>query len=950
MKKIYLLIICLITCLLITSCGLFGGKNEQPSNGKSAYEMAVENGFKGTEGEWIASLTGPSGITPHVRINEETRLWEVSYDNGATWTSLGFDSTSGQKGDAGVGIESIGIDYRGYACITLTNGEIIEVKIDESCEHSNISETITYPTCEERGFTTHECMDCGMLYLNKYTEKVGHHYVDKFCSVCNKEEPFGEIPTNTEWYTAYPSNTTYQISNREQLAGFAYLVNNGTNFSGKTVTLNADIDLGDSEWIPIGTAEAAFAGTFDGRYFNIYGLKISNQTTNVGLFGYVTGVVKRVNVLNANINVEGAGSNIGIALGRTTNAFSEINVSGFVNAPDSSNIGGVAGNVAIAGNFTFESCKNEATVNGKDYVGGIVGCWNDVRSDYYSSYALTLQTFENTGNITGEDYVGGIAGQVNANNPDRYSISLTASDFKNSGSIVGGTYVGGIFGYAYSDTASTLTNATNNSPVMADAVVGGIAGKVDRVSLLNSSNEGTTLTVDRYIVENGEYQAYAGGYIGLGLSCSITNCHNSTEINYTSRGFYIGGIAGYLNGGIENASNTAKIYAPDSCNVGGIAGKVAVGGNYAYTLCENSGEITGVENVGGIVGYLNDTVSDYYNDFTLTINNVKNTANIKGTIHIGGIFGNLYANNSDRYNVIITANDLTNNGNITGTNYVGGISGKVYSDSSSSAIKYATSNATITADAIVGGIIGRMENVSLSYSSNEGTTLAVNEYIVENGIYKAFAGGYVGMAAGNCAIIECHNASDINYTSKGNYIGGIAGYISGYVQDVSNTGAINAPDSSYVGGIAGESISNGNRTISNCKNSGKVVGLDYVGGIIGNINDTTSDYYNNHTLAITSLENTADVTGTNYVGGILGRVYANNSDRYNVIITANDITNSGDITGKTVVGGLFGYVYSDTSTSTLNGGVNTGTVTAEESFGDIVGTNTNLQITEEAAA
>jgi hypothetical protein len=30
--------------------------------GKSAYDIAVDNGFEGTEQEWLASLKGPQGI------------------------------------------------------------------------------------------------------------------------------------------------------------------------------------------------------------------------------------------------------------------------------------------------------------------------------------------------------------------------------------------------------------------------------------------------------------------------------------------------------------------------------------------------------------------------------------------------------------------------------------------------------------------------------------------------------------------------------------------------------------------------------------------------------------------------------------------------------------------------------------------------------------------------
>lgn len=39
-------------------------KDVQTINGKSAYELAVENGFDGSEQEWLASLKGKDGYTP----------------------------------------------------------------------------------------------------------------------------------------------------------------------------------------------------------------------------------------------------------------------------------------------------------------------------------------------------------------------------------------------------------------------------------------------------------------------------------------------------------------------------------------------------------------------------------------------------------------------------------------------------------------------------------------------------------------------------------------------------------------------------------------------------------------------------------------------------------------------------------------------------------------------
>ena len=58
---------------------------------------------------------GQDGITPKLRINADTNEWEASYDNGATWTSLGIKATGdngiqgekGEKGDTGA-VGSVG--------------------------------------------------------------------------------------------------------------------------------------------------------------------------------------------------------------------------------------------------------------------------------------------------------------------------------------------------------------------------------------------------------------------------------------------------------------------------------------------------------------------------------------------------------------------------------------------------------------------------------------------------------------------------------------------------------------------------------------------------------------------------------------------------------------------------------------------------------------------------
>src|SRR5690606_736867 len=73
------------------------------------------------------------------------------------------------------------------------------------------------------------------------------------------------VPTWTDyadisWYDS--SQSTFTIDTAEELAGLAELVNNGTTFKNKTVNLDADIDLQDIEWIPIGNSSKYFSGVF----------------------------------------------------------------------------------------------------------------------------------------------------------------------------------------------------------------------------------------------------------------------------------------------------------------------------------------------------------------------------------------------------------------------------------------------------------------------------------------------------------------------------------------------------------------------------------------------------------------------------------------------------------------------------------------------------------------
>ena len=105
---------------------------------------------------------------------------------------------------------------------------------------------------------------------------------------------------DVSWYD--DSQTSFDISTPEQLAGVASLVNSGNSFSGKMLNLTSDLWLNNTgdftnNWVPIGggspTAEStssgnAFKGNFNGHGFTIYNLYCEKTNYfHAGLFGCV---------------------------------------------------------------------------------------------------------------------------------------------------------------------------------------------------------------------------------------------------------------------------------------------------------------------------------------------------------------------------------------------------------------------------------------------------------------------------------------------------------------------------------------------------------------------------------------------------------------------------------------------------------------------------------------
>ena len=192
------------------------------------------------------------------------------------------------------------------------------------------------------------------------------------------------------WYK--DSESSFEITTPEQLAGLAQLVNGGNTFEGKTITLANDIVLNEGvlkengelndnasnfkQWTPIGEGfNYQFKGTFDGNGHTVSGIYINNENADdQGLFGYVDnkGEITNVRVEDSYINAKNdVGGIVGENYGTVSNCSNSGTVIGVANFVS---VGGIVGQ----NGGTVSNCSNSGAVTGTGspnsaYVGGIAG-------------------------------------------------------------------------------------------------------------------------------------------------------------------------------------------------------------------------------------------------------------------------------------------------------------------------------------------------------------------------------------------------------------------------------------------------------------------------------------------------------------------------------------------------------------------------------------------------
>lgn len=274
----------------------------------------------------------------------------------------------------------------------------------------------------------------------------------------------------TDWYDE--TQTQFEISNAEDLAGLSVLVADGNDFDGKTILLTADIDLDGNLWTSVGPEiNASFSGTFDGNDFTVSNV-IINQPENdfAGFFGSVLNAeIKNIKIQGA--IVYGKSTVGGLVANLSTNSSIENSsiTDGFVQC-EIGQYGGIAGGLVggLLTNSTVKSSSYSGEVHGGDQIGGLVGtAWDTT---------LIEESFSE-GLVHGDNIVGGLVGYTTMNfppNPD--SRNIVRNCYSRSNVVATGVMAGGLYGTP--ETNGGIENSYSTGTVEAAEEFGGSIGKI----------------------------------------------------------------------------------------------------------------------------------------------------------------------------------------------------------------------------------------------------------------------------------------------------------------------------------------------------------------------------------------------------------------------------------------------------------------------------------------
>lgn len=687
---------------------------------------------------------------------------------------------------------------------------------------------------------------------------------------------------DTAWLGDYDNTTSYKISNESQLAAFAKAAVEGKTFEGKSLLLEADINMSGNLWVTPYTADLSFLGTFDGNGYGIYGL-ITNGGSGAFLYSN-HGVVKNLmlsiscaEVYSGGIAIDNKGSILNCA------------VMGNIGTEYSLNSGGIC----VTNYGSIDNSYSIADVKGT-YTGGI--CYINYN---YISNSLWLSSKIQAGMCYGNELVNSYCLDNSSDFLTRLSTVAGSAGYnswtQDSSMIFGGfpvmshndysVHVAGIIfdkkdvnmfvgdsikitPTVYPDNAtdkSLIWLSTNDSVAVVDAD-GNVTALKKGFATIRATTADGGMTANCFISVSDDRETVYSESISLNKVMYDIILGQNDQILYT---IYPSNTTN------KNVTFSVTDSTVATCDENGVITPIRAGSTVVSVKTGDGRSVA-----SALIRVLEERYSNLWSgkiadsyaggDGTklnpYAIETPEQLAKLAYEVNSGNSYEGVYfiqkisimLNDTtyiDWENKITHKNVWTPIGSTAKNPFKGVYDGGGYS------INGVYINGTNDASGLFGYVVGgEIRNVNVKRSilktSNDwsGGIVGFNAgYVFKCSFFgnvtsSKYTGGIVGYSS--TRIDFCVNNGTVNGST---YVGGVVGYSDGIIVNSSNNGDVTGEEAA--GGICGKSSS----IIENCFNSGYVFGESKAGGIVGVTSFNVVNCYS---------ENSGD--GNEYLGQIAG--------------------------------------------------------------------------------
>ncbi|MBQ7315744.1 MAG: hypothetical protein IJW90_01390, partial [Clostridia bacterium] len=364
----------------------------------------------------------------------------------------------------------------------------------------------------------------------------------------------------------------YEIHDKNDLVMFAEMANAGNNFSGKTITLMADINLGGMTWTPL----SKFAGKFYGNNHVISNFHIDATSGHGGFFNVLEWATVE------DLTLEKVTATVGAyRFGTLARSINQTNIDNVtvknvkVTTTDSSAfVAGLFCHGTVNSNMEVNNCTVEdLAVNAEKGAYLIAGITTFVQKNGTEAEGTNILENLHVKNFTvvindtdGVAAVGGLVGQTQSvwQNPRFNNCSVSGLNVTASGAVDVGGFICYPGSWTYAENCSVEGKIDVTGVTSASNFAGGFFGNYgwgDNVS--KGDHKVTSCIADVDIITK---VATAGGFVGSGTNSenrnkniTLTDCEAKGTVTCVEGGTAtIGGFAGNADRGIYKNCSAAQ--------------------------------------------------------------------------------------------------------------------------------------------------------------------------------------------------------------------------------------------------------------------------------------------------------------------------------------------------------------------------------------------------------